>query len=361
MTEENVITMKAAVGKGYGPIDEMVEVVDNIAKPKEARPGYLIVRVLACALAPGDLRVLSGRTKMVQGPPSFPYVIGGDVCGIVDSLGEDVEGFEIGDCVVARFHTAGPRGGIAEYYEVKSSLTEHKPSNLEPAQASALASSGTSALIAVNNAIRPGDRVLVLGGSGGVGTILLQLAAMKKPSFLAVTTSNVPLVNSLGVADLVLDYNQENWWEVAEVTDKAPFDVIVDLGQGISAWNLAVKYKLLKPNAQGGRYHSFVGDDPILWAQGIFQILRCMGPALWRNFWTPYFSNWPSYKWQLDGLPDKREPLTELFKIVESQNLNIVLSENSPFPFTTEGVRAAMNLLQTRHAHGKVIVHVADF
>ncbi|GBG35023.1 2-methylene-furan-3-one reductase [Hondaea fermentalgiana] len=357
MEETSSATMKAAVGKDYGEIRDMVEVVDDQPRPGTPREGYLVVKVLACALAPGDNRVLSGRTKMVQGPPAFPYVIGGDVCGVVHEVGENVEGFKPGDCVVARFFTAGPRGGLAEYYEVKATLTEHKPKTLTPVEAASLASSGTSAYIAVENTIKEGQSVLVLGGGGGVGTMLVQLAKRKKPSFLAVTTAAPKVVQDLGVADHVINYEQENWWEVAEITDQAPFDVIIDLGQGVSAWKVARKYNLLKSR---GQFLTFVGDHHVLWAQGIFQIFQSMGPPLWRSAWTPCIPGVPTFRWQLDGLPDKREPLTNLFKLVDEGGLRVVLSNGSPFPFTTDGVQSAMEQLATRKAHGKVVVKVAE-
>ena len=73
----------------YGPIKEMVKVEENVriprlsSIPQKKRNDYLILKTLAVSLAPGDVRVLSGETRELQGPPSFPYIPGGDCCGIV--------------------------------------------------------------------------------------------------------------------------------------------------------------------------------------------------------------------------------------------------------------------------------------
>ena len=88
-------TMRAAQGKDYGPIDEMISVEDGVPVPRlddlpeKKRSTSMIVRTHAVSLAPGDCRVLSGLTRELQGPPSFPYIPGGDASGVVVVLPEE--------------------------------------------------------------------------------------------------------------------------------------------------------------------------------------------------------------------------------------------------------------------------------
>lgn len=118
-------TMKAAQGKELGDIDAMLTVEDNVAIPDlndltpKQRRNKMIIQTKAVALACGDCRVLSGKTRKFQGPPSFPYIPGGDCSGIVWQIppeaSEDPDyPFKVGDRVAARF-SEGPRGALAEY------------------------------------------------------------------------------------------------------------------------------------------------------------------------------------------------------------------------------------------------------
>jgi hypothetical protein len=96
-------TMRAVQGKAYGLIDDMIS-VEEVVKvpslldlPSKERRDHMVIQVLAIALAPGDCRVLSGTTQELQGPPSLPYIPGGDCCGIVVELpdGADKMNFAI--------------------------------------------------------------------------------------------------------------------------------------------------------------------------------------------------------------------------------------------------------------------------
>jgi NADPH:quinone reductase-like Zn-dependent oxidoreductase len=110
-------TMRAAQGKDYGPIDEMISVEDGVKVPHlcdlpdKKRAKFMVLKIHAVSLAPGDCRVISGLTRELQGPPCFPYIPGGDCCGIVVELPENVEElnipFRVGDQVAARFAGEG--------------------------------------------------------------------------------------------------------------------------------------------------------------------------------------------------------------------------------------------------------------
>ena len=103
---------------------------------------YMIVKVLSVALSPRDWRTLSGKTRNVQGPPKFPYVPGGDCCGIVVKLPENTENipFKIGDRVAARFTGNGPKGALGKYKLVDVALAKKVPNELSSDKAAVLTS-----------------------------------------------------------------------------------------------------------------------------------------------------------------------------------------------------------------------------
>ena len=156
-------TMKAVQGKELGDIDEMLTVEDNVAVPKledlppKKRKTSMIIRTKAVALACGDCRVLSGRTRELQGPPSFPYIPGGDASGVVWEIPEDAEDlpFKVGDRVAARF-VEGPRGALGEYSIIDTRVCEKIPDNLSFEEGAALASAAPATLLAER--IRSGER-----------------------------------------------------------------------------------------------------------------------------------------------------------------------------------------------------------
>ncbi|KAL7471225.1 hypothetical protein ACHAXS_011537, partial [Conticribra weissflogii] len=148
---------------------------ENHQQPTRKK-GEILIQVQVCALAPGDVRVLSGHCDYFQEPPEgFPYIPGGDVSGIVAEADAESR-FQQGDAVLAMFELPRPLHGLAEYVSVKENLVEMAPKNATPVESAALTSSALSAHLAVEKFVRPGYRILVLGGSGGVGTFFIQLA-----------------------------------------------------------------------------------------------------------------------------------------------------------------------------------------
>jgi len=216
MTTKLPATMRAAQAKGYGDVDEVLSVQDGVPVPELTGPfpneksllfgpygPFMIVKVLAVSLSPGDWRTLSGKTKNMQGPASFPYVPGGDLCGVVVKLPDkDVPKdlpFTIGDRVAARFTGNGPKGALGEYALVDTALAEKIPesSSLSAVEAAALASA--SYAIPLADLVRKGDdRVLVFGAGGGLGSHFCQLIRDRGASYV-VGVSCSPVRNRLNL------------------------------------------------------------------------------------------------------------------------------------------------------------------
>ncbi|CAK9017442.1 NADPH-dependent alkenal/one oxidoreductase [Durusdinium trenchii] len=352
-------TMRACSIKAYGAVDDNVSVVEDWPKPTlRAGKGEMLIRVCAVALAPGDCRVLSGKTSLVQGPKRFPYIGGGDVSGVVVQVDEGEKDFAVGDQVFSLFD-GKPMGRLAEFALVKTKLSCKKPANISLLEASTLGSSAFAALRAAEKGVRKGDRVLILGATGGVGPFLVQLAKLKGASFVAASGLNTELLSSLP-ADRVIDYSKENWWEIEEIKD-GKFDMVFDLAGGRTSWREAKKAKAVKSGWNGGRYYATVWDNPYMVIQHWYQVFNFPTPILLR-FWYAKL-NWaiPTYRYLLVPGSDNPRPVYErLNKIIEAGDLRVVLSPGAPFPFTTEGVREAYNLQKSRHPNGKVVIKVAD-
>jgi len=375
--EQSLPTMKAAVATGFGDIESNVHLREDWPRPRldaahiaeykrrhsiPETKGYrdnvrfIILRVLACALAPGDVRLLSGKTSYVQLPPGgHPYVPGSDVCGVVEEVQEGESKFKPGDVVVSRFDNPRPLGGLAEYRLVRTDLSERAPASLSPVECCGLPASGMAAKLLVQRFVSEGDRVLILGGSGGVGSIMCQYAKLRGASFVAATSTAKDLLLSLGV-DRVIDYRVNKWWEVEEF-HRNKFDVVLDLVNGDNWSEGALSGKAIK---RKGTYVSlFSGVRTEIVVRGkldMAQLAFAFLSRLLRSRLDPRVPRWVAP----EGLELRLGYLQGLFRDFDAGRVKAVLDPAAPFPFTEEGVRGAFSLQKSIHAHGKVVVKIAD-
>jgi len=357
------VVMRAAVAPRFGP-NSVLEVRDDVPREPDPKPGSgdVLISVGAVSLSPGDIRMLSGDTRLVKKPASWPYVPAGDVCGVVAAVDpQDASGLQVGDPVIGTWEIFGV-GGIAEYCRVPSRLVERKPPKLSDVEGAAVANSAVNAMLAVRDAgVKPGDRVLVIGGAGGIGSSIVQLARAAGAEFVAATTSQArPLLESLGV-DLVIDYGVEDWAAAAEAAVKSAggrrFDVVFDCALGSAGWSAVLSRRLLKRGADGGVCIGVVQLDWHIDFVTVWQGFSWALPVLWRYLWTWF---WPCRlfvpRWvMLMGAP-RGKSLKELLGKLEDGQVAPVIDPRGPFAFTTRGVVAAFDLLESRHAHGKVVI-----
>lgn len=213
--------MVAVVQHGYGEARDVLT-VEKVPMPRGG-PHDLLVRVHASAVSPGDLfmtrgspylfRLMTGVTRPRHG------LLGLVVAGTVVEAGG--EGFAPGDEVFAEI----ARGGFAEYAVVPARVAAPKPASLTFEEAAAVPLVGVTALQALRDVakVEPGQRVLVNGASGGVGTYAVQVAKVLGAHVTAVcSTANADLVTSLG-ADAVIDYTRLDLTHVRE-----QWDVVLD-------------------------------------------------------------------------------------------------------------------------------------
>jgi NADPH:quinone reductase-like Zn-dependent oxidoreductase len=216
--------MKAIVQHTYGEPDVLR--LQDVDDPSPAADEVL-VRVHAAGVDRGVWHLVTGTPYPVRlagyglRAPKNP-VPGMDVAGVVEAVGEDVTRFRVGDAV---FGVA--KGSFAELARAREDRLAPKPANLGHEQAAVVAVSGVAALRAVRDHghVSPGQQVLVIGASGGVGTYAVQLAKAFGAEVTGVcSTTKVDLVSSLG-ADRVIDYSREDF-----AAGERRYDVILDIG-----------------------------------------------------------------------------------------------------------------------------------
>ncbi|CAK9100641.1 NADPH-dependent alkenal/one oxidoreductase [Durusdinium trenchii] len=348
--------MRAQSIKGWGEIDAMIDVTEDAPVPKPGK-GEVLIKVRAVALAPGDVRFLGGETRLVQRPKRFPYTGGGDVSGEVVQVGKGVTSLHPGDAIYATFVTPKPIGCLAEFAVVKAALAAKKPDALSFEEACTLGSSAATAL-KIAKVINPGDRVLVLGGTGGVGCFLVQLARDAGASFVAATSSKLELLESLGV-DRAINYPTENWWEIPEFQTNR-FDVVVDLVCGRHTYAMWRRSVAMKNKREGGRFVTTMGPNPHPQVRNVLDLFKLIGSMVSLQM-SAKLHSW-SRLVMVNGVPtfkDRGQPFVELNDKIAAGKLRVVLDPAGPFPFTTDGIRSAYALQKSRHAKGKVVVQIS--
>jgi NADPH:quinone reductase-like Zn-dependent oxidoreductase len=204
-------------------------------QPPVAGPGQVIVRNQATSLNPIDPLRASGIMRQVF-PLQFPWTPGGDVSGIVESIGEGVTAFQTGDAV---FGYSINGGAYAELVAIDAAALANRPQALTEEAAAAVGVVGQTAIQSLQLArVRAGKTVLIHGGSGGVGSLAIQIA--HKTGAHVITTAQEEQKDTLlrlG-ADRVIDYSKERFEEIVE-----PVDAVLDL---VGRDTLARSYGVIK-------------------------------------------------------------------------------------------------------------------
>ena len=220
--------MRAIVHNTYGSPDVLE--FHEVEKPDVTDDGVL-VRVRAASINPADMYALSGRPLLVRARGGLfkpkDNRIGIDFAGTVEAVGKDVTEFRVGDEVFG-----GKSGALAEYISVRDRFAL-KPANLTFEEAASVPVAAVTALQGLRDKgkLLPGQKVLINGASGGVGTFALQIAKVLGAEVTGVCSSrNVELVRSLG-ADHVIDYTHEDYTH----SDRR-YDLILDL-VGNKSWS----------------------------------------------------------------------------------------------------------------------------
>eukprot|EP00696_Hemimastix_kukwesjijk_P003454 gnl/Hemi2/14235_TR4826_c0_g1_i1.p1 gnl/Hemi2/14235_TR4826_c0_g1~~gnl/Hemi2/14235_TR4826_c0_g1_i1.p1 ORF type:complete len:334 (-),score=149.81 gnl/Hemi2/14235_TR4826_c0_g1_i1:104-1105(-) len=261
-------TMHGYTFSAYGNPQEVLQYKTDLPKPSTLGAEDILVEVHASSINPIDYKLLHGYLAQMF-PLQFPHAPGFDVAGVVVEVGSGVTRFKVGDAILADngsfmkpSKTGGaptPRKGQAAYADfvvLDESQAVVKPANVSFEEAASLplvSLTAYQALVSTAN-VQPGQKVLILGGSGGVGSIAVQMAKKLGAQTTATCgTANVELVKSLG-ADTVIDYRTASWHEQLAGQD---FDLVFD-----TCGEAAVFANSCKVLKNGGFFVSIAAHPP---------------------------------------------------------------------------------------------------
>jgi NADPH:quinone reductase-like Zn-dependent oxidoreductase len=218
--------MKAAQIKTYGD-SEVVEINQSTSAPNDPSTGKVLVNVKAAGVNPADWKFRNGFFQQMM-PLQFPSTLGWDFSGVIEKVGQGVSDFDQGDEVYGQApEPTGGSGAFAEIALANASSIAHKPKTLSLQQAAGLPTVGVSAWQALVETIglSKGQKILIHGGAGGIGSIAIQLAK-HLGAYVATTvsTNDKQFAKELG-ADGVIDYKTQTFEEIVRDYD-AVFDTV---------------------------------------------------------------------------------------------------------------------------------------
>ena len=325
--------MQAIVQRRYGTAPEDVLRLEQTARPA-VKADEVLVRVRAASVDRGTWHLMAGLPYLMRiigfglRGPKTP-VPGEAVAGTVEAVGQDVTGLEPGDEVFGTSH-----GSFAEYATAQACHLAPKPARLTFEQAAAVPVSAAAALQAVRDhaRVRPGQHVLVIGASGGVGTFAVQLAKAFGAEVTGVaSTAKTDLVRAVG-ADHVLDYTRED-----PVSGRRRYDVIIDIGGNR---RLAHLRRALAPQ---GTLVITGGEDGGRWLGGIG-----------RNAWAQLLSLFVSQKLTAFIARQRHADLMTLRDLAGSGMITPAIDRVYPL----SQAAAAVRHLADGRARGKVVIRL---
>lgn len=318
--------MKAIVLNAYGSPD-VLELKD-VEKPT-VKENETLVRVHAASINAGDIFSMRGNPWLVRFSVGLPkpknYILGWDIAGRVEEVGKKVTKFQPGNEVFASCN-----GSFAEYVCVAEDALAIKPTNLTFEQAAAVPTAATTALLGLRNAgkLQPGQKVLINGASGGVGTFAVQIAKAFGAEVTGVcSTRNVETVRSIG-ADHVIDYTQEDFTK-----SNRRYDLILD---NVASHSFSDLKRVLTPQGVIIPNSGHSGMGYVIKAFLLSPFMRQLG-----NMYL--------------ALPNTQH-LTTLKELIETGKITPVIDQTYPLNKTP----AAFRYLEEKHAQGKVVITVTQ-
>ncbi len=220
--------MKALVATDYGSFDNLK--FAEIEKPVPGE-GEILVKTRAVSVNPVDWKIVTGQ-RQGSFPAVFPYVVGWDLSGIVEDRGHAARRFNVGDKVYGYIRRPQLKDGTySEYVLVPECYLCKAPDKISLKDASAIPLAGLTAYqaLTVFGHLHRGETIMILGASGGVGTLAVQISKIMGAKIIAIASaSNLDFLKNIG-ADYCFDYNDATW--VEKVTEISP-DLVLDCAGG---------------------------------------------------------------------------------------------------------------------------------
>jgi 2-desacetyl-2-hydroxyethyl bacteriochlorophyllide A dehydrogenase len=333
-------TMKAFVVGRYGKANS-VEAVE-LPEP-ELGDGDVLVQIHAASVNPLDLKIRNGELKPLL-PYKLPLVLGNDLAGVVIKAGANVGRYKPGDEIYAK-PDKDRIGAFAELIAISENDVAKKPHRLDMEQAASIPLVGLTAWQALveKAKLRAGQKVLIHAGSGGLGTIAIQLAKHLGATVATTTsTMNVEWVKRLG-ADVVIDYRSNDFETVLH-----DYDVVIDTQGGQT---LEKSLRVLKP---GGKVISVAGPPDPDFAKDfganwfLIQAMRALSFRIRRK------AKRRGVAYSFLFMRASGDQLRELGSLIDSGAIRPVVDRVFPFQSTAE----ALAYVEKGRAKGKVVVKI---
>ena len=332
--------MKAVIAEAYGP-PEVLE-IEDVPVPKVG-PNGVLVQVHASSLNPLDWKLREGMLRHIR-KFIFPVIWGSDFSGVVTEKGSGVTFFKPGDEVYGfKDGKVGKtyRGTHAEYAVVPEKAAARKPPSLSHEEAAAIPLAAVTAwqMLVTTGRLKPGQRVLIQGGAGGVGIFTIQIAKALG-AYVAATASsrNQEFLRQLG-ADLAINYETER------VEDKlSNCDLVLD-GVGKSVWRSSLS--VLK---RGGKLITLVAPTPSLKA-GKLRFLASTGTQIAVWMLRAMLAGKRLIMFMVES---RGGDLDEITKLVDAGKLHPVIERSLPL----EQIAEAHRLSESGHVRGKIVIKI---
>ena len=327
--------MKALVQDIYGT--SAVLRLAEVDRP-EPSAGQVLVQIAAASINAADWHIMRGEPRVARLMDRSIFgrtaprerIRGRDFAGTIDAIGPGVTGWRVGDTVLGEDDAT-----LAQYAAVDQSCLARKPEALSFQEAAAMPLAAVTADLCLRQGgVEAGQRVLIIGASGGVGTFAVQLAAVRDATVAAVcSTRNIDLVASLGAAEVV-DYTREDFTRAGR-----SFDVVLDLVGNRSLRDLR------RVVAPGGRLVLSGGGNP---GQGTY-----VGPVGLMPK-AGLFGRILGLRVHIPRAASDAERLTELAEMAARDEIRPVIDRVYPLAVAV----AAMRHLEMEHARGKIVVTI---
>ena len=323
----------------YGDLNTSLE-IQEVPIPTIG-PNQILIKTHAASFNPLDYKIVRGDFKAIR-KIQFPRGIGRDVSGVIEKVGEKVQKLQAGDKVYSRIDENFV-GTMAEYVISNATDVALMPSNLNYGEAASIPLAGLTvyqSLIDIAK-LSSGENILIHAGSGGVGTIAIQLSKHLGANVTTTTsTNNVDMVKNLG-ADKVIDYTKQSFLDVNE-----KYDIVYDT---LGGQHTVDSFKVLKEN---GRVVSIAGelDDITAEQLGLNKFIRFILSMKARKVKKAASRINASYRFYLMSPNGKQ--LNELAKLYEKESIKPVIDNI----YTFEESIAAIDYLSKGRAKGKVVI-----
>jgi NADPH:quinone reductase-like Zn-dependent oxidoreductase len=316
--ESATSTMKAIVIHEYGGPEVLK--YEDVPRP-EPKADQILIRVIAAGVNPVDGMIRSGMFAK-DGNGAFPMVLGGDIAGVVERVGNKITKFKAGDPVFA-YVSLDSGGGYAQYAVVSEGDAAPKPKSLTYVEAGAVpivALTAWQALIDTAK-LNAGQTVLIHGGSGGVGSFAIQIAKARGAKVIATaSTANQDLLKQLGT-DVAVDYTKQKFEDVAK-----DVDVVLD---SVGKNTLTRSYGVVK---KGGIIVSLVArpNQSDLEKHGIRGVALSVEP--------------------------NSGELAQIGKLIDEKKIRVIVSQTFPL----SEAKKAQEQVASGHTRGKIVLKLAE-